>query len=151
MKGAANGRVRDLLEMFDGIPSLEKIRRNELAMALGCMLLRAHQAKGRGDLPQAHGQYISGVIPQSPIVLTPILTVYKEVPELYCRHVRNVGTSQYGLDAFICGLSSDVCPHTGPVRPQAHVHYERNVCLLKQRYKVTWGAPSIADGICAHR
>jgi len=94
IKGVANLRVHDLFEVFDGIPSLEKIRCNELTMALGCMLLRTHQAIGRGDLSQAHGQYISGVIPQSLIVLTPVLTVYKEVPELYCRHVRNVGTSQ---------------------------------------------------------
>jgi hypothetical protein len=94
MKGVAKLRVHDLLEMFDGVPSLEKICGNELPMALSRMLLGTHQAKGCGDLSQALGQYISGVIPQSPIALTPVLTVYKEVPEFYCRYVRNVGTSQ---------------------------------------------------------
>ena len=83
MKGVANLRVHDLLEMFDGIPALEKICCNELPVALGRMLLRTHQAKGCGDLPQALGQYISGVIPQSPIALTPIFTVHKDISELH--------------------------------------------------------------------
>ena len=63
------------------IPLLEKIRCNELTMALGGVLLRTHQAEGRGELSQAFTQHISSVLPQSPIALAPILTVHQKVPQ----------------------------------------------------------------------
>ena len=80
--------------MFDRIALLDKIRCNELTMALGCMLLRTHQAKGRENLPQTLGQDISRLLPQSLIALQPILTLDKHVAELHHGHIGNIDPAQ---------------------------------------------------------
>ena len=48
--------------VFDVIPLLEKIRCNELTMALGGVLLSIHPAEGRGELSKAFTQHISAAI-----------------------------------------------------------------------------------------
>jgi hypothetical protein len=83
MKGVSNVRAQHLFEMFDGIPSPDKILCDELAMALRRTPFRTHQTKGRGGLPQTLGQDISCLFPQAPIAFTPILTFHKDVSELH--------------------------------------------------------------------
>jgi hypothetical protein len=62
-KGIGHLRVEDLFEVFDGIPSLEKIGGDELTMALSCMLFCTHQAEGGRKLSKGLSQYVSGMIP----------------------------------------------------------------------------------------